>query len=265
VDFTEQAGRLGAAFTHELFGIGGATAALGDLVASGSRGPAAVGAVAAYAGLWIFLSGGVLDRYARGRPVRAAAFFAACGVFFVRFLRLLVLMLAAYGLFCGVVHPLVDRLAGGAAMTHELLNGLVAALVAATGLVFDYAQVRTVVEDRRSVVAAVAAGFRFVRRRIWRTAALYLIDVFVFLAIVRLWTVVAPPAGAPAVWTAVAIAAFLLARTLAKLAVLATEVAFFQSELAHAGYTAAPPLVWPESAAAEAIRHFAEKTPHVPD
>jgi len=34
-------------------------------------------------------------------------------------------------------------------------------------------------------------------------------------------------------------------------------VALFQSRLAHAGYTAAPPAVWPESASAEAIANAA--------
>ena len=37
----------------------------------------------------------------------------------------------------------------------------------------------------------------------------------------------------------------------------ATGVALFQSRLAHAGYTAAPPAVWPESASAEAIANAA--------
>ena len=45
-------------------------------------------AVATYLLVWIFLSGGVLDRYARQRPTRAHGFFAAAGVFFWRFLRL---------------------------------------------------------------------------------------------------------------------------------------------------------------------------------
>jgi hypothetical protein len=38
---------------------------------------------------------------------------------------------------------------------------------------------------------------------------------------------------------------------------LASAVALFQDRLAHAGYTAAPPLTWPESPAAEAIGYAA--------
>jgi hypothetical protein len=67
---------------------------------------------------------------------------------------------------------------------------------------------------------------------------------------------VAPAAGAP-VWIAFLIGQiYLLVRIWARLAFLASEVAFFQGELAHAGYTAAPLPRWPESAAAEAIRNL---------
>ena len=38
-----------------------------------------------------------------------------------------------------------------------------------------------------------------------------------------------------------------------KLLFYASQVSFFQSRLAHAAYTAAPPVVWPDSPAAESI------------
>src|SRR5262245_2274173 len=38
--------------------------------------------------LWSFLSGGILDRYARERPTRARGFFGACGAHFPAMLRL---------------------------------------------------------------------------------------------------------------------------------------------------------------------------------
>jgi hypothetical protein len=44
-----------------------------------------------------------------------------------------------------------------------------------------------------------------------------------------------------------------LARLWAKLAFMASEIAFFQGELAHAGYVAAPLPVWPDSPAVEAL------------
>jgi hypothetical protein len=36
----------------------------------------------------LFLAGGVIDRLARDHDLGAGAFFSACGVFFVRFVRL---------------------------------------------------------------------------------------------------------------------------------------------------------------------------------
>src|SRR6188474_1564783 len=38
--------------------------------------------------LWAFLSGGILDRYARARPTRGRGFFGACGAHFPAMLRL---------------------------------------------------------------------------------------------------------------------------------------------------------------------------------
>jgi len=54
---------------------------------------------------------------------------------------------------------------------------------------------------------------------------------------------------------------YVLARHYLKLAFYASETALFQSRLAHAGYTASPPVVWPESPAAESIGNA---TPHRP-
>ena len=46
-----------------------------------------------------FSLGGMLDRLARGRPIRTAAFFAACGVYFFRFLRLALPVAVIYWVF----------------------------------------------------------------------------------------------------------------------------------------------------------------------
>jgi hypothetical protein len=53
---------------------------------------------------------------------------------------------------------------------------------------------------------------------------------------------------------------FLAIQLWLKLTAYASGIALFQSRLAHAGYTAAPPAVWPESASAEAIVNLA---PHI--
>ncbi len=52
----------------------------------------------------MFLAGGILDRFARNRPTRTAAFFSACGVYFFRFLRLARGPGRGYWLLFGVLH-----------------------------------------------------------------------------------------------------------------------------------------------------------------
>ena len=64
---------------------------------------------ACYLLLWLFLAGGILDRYARARPTRSYEFFTACGVYFVRFLRLAPFIALAYYVLFAVVHPLLLR------------------------------------------------------------------------------------------------------------------------------------------------------------
>ena len=54
--------------------------------------------------------------------------------------------------------------------------------------------------------------------------------------------------------------AYVLARLGLKLVFYASQTAYFQGQLAHASYVAAPQAVWPESPAAEAIGG----TPHEP-
>ncbi len=52
-------------------------------------------------------------------------------------------------------------------------------------------------------------------------------------------------------------AAILLLLTLS---LYASATALFQARLAHASYTAAPPIEWPESPAAEAMTNLARST-----
>src|SRR6185369_2893780 len=54
---------------------------------------------------WSFLSGGVIDRFARARPTRPHGFFGACGMHVWRLLRLGLAALAVYAFLFGYVHP----------------------------------------------------------------------------------------------------------------------------------------------------------------
>jgi hypothetical protein len=55
--------------------------------------------------LWIFVAGGIIDRYARDRAMRAPGFFAGAGGFFFRFLRLAAVQWIVYAVLFGALHP----------------------------------------------------------------------------------------------------------------------------------------------------------------
>jgi hypothetical protein len=213
-----------------------------------------------YIVLWIFVAGGVIDRYARDRPTRTVGFFASSGVFFFRFLRLAAVQWIVYAVLFGSVHPLlfgrlyrdlvhevtVERTAFAVRVALYLVFG---ALVAACAMVFDYAKVRAVVEDRRSMIGAIAAGARFVRRNATAVATLYLLTGCLFVALLLMYAIASPGAGSTGagVWLGVAIGQlYLLGRLWIRLVFLASETALFQGRLAHAGYIASAPIARPE-------------------
>jgi hypothetical protein len=120
----------------------------------------------------------------------------------------------------------------------------------------DYAKVRAVVEDRRSMIGALVAACRFIGRHPGRTVGLYLSDSLLFVAVVTVYAAFAADAGRTGwtMWVAFAFSeAYLLGRIWVRLVFYASEVSLFQSLLAHAGYVAAPLPVWPDSPSADAL------------
>jgi hypothetical protein len=264
-EFAAGASPIGRTFTHEILGFGGTLAALSDFVDREPLGAAIASAVAAYIGVWVFLSGGILDRLARGRTVGPAAFFAACGSYFLRFARLALVIGPCYWALFRWLHPwlferLYDRWSRDLTAEHQVI-ALRATLylvflgtLAAVNLIADFAKVRIVVEDRRSVIGALAAAGRFIRRRPVRVAALYVLNITAAIVVLRLWRQVAPGVGQPLWLSVLAGQAYILARIWARLAFMASEVVFFQGELAHASFAAGPEPIWPDSPAVEAIK-----------
>jgi hypothetical protein len=199
--------------------------------------------------LSMLLSGGIIDRYARDRPTGAHGVSAVSGTFFFRFLRLALLM--------AVVYALAFRYLRAWPFAY-------AALLAACHLVLDYAQVRAVVEDRRSMVGAVRASLAFIRRNWVNALALFALD-YAMLGAVVAWYVWLEPGWylrfgptRPVGWTIAALLvvnqAYVIARLWIRLVFWASETALFQSRLAHAGYVARPLPVWPDSASVELIK-----------
>ncbi len=260
--FSERATGVGRAFSPSTFGFAAVLDNLSSLLDNRAHALPIVVAGAFYAIVWVFLSGGILDRYARNHHTRAHGFFAACGGYFFRLVRLSILAAVVFLVVFTYLHPLLqdaweslirDYTSESRAFAlRVVLYVLVGGIFCLCNLVFDYARVRTVVEDRRSMLAAIAATAGFARRRP-AIVALYLLDGCCFLLVLLLYSLVAPGLRAPAWWVLLVGQAYVLARIWVKLLFYSTEVAYFQGALAHAEYTAAPLASWPDSPAADAI------------
>ena len=266
-EFSDQAAGLGVTFKPTIIGFGAVADNLSAFLDHSERPVVIVAAASVYILLWVFAAGGIIDRYARDRPTHATGFFAASGVFFFRFLRLGMLQAIVYSTLFSSLHPLLfERLYPK--LTHDLtvertafllrvgLYLVFGALVALCVTVFDYAKVRAIVEDRRSMISATIEGIRFVRRNAADTTALFLLNFGSFLAVVGLYAALVPAVAGTGVsmWVAVMTGQlYLLARLWVKLVFWASETALFQSRLAHVGYVSRPEPRWPESPQAEQI------------
>jgi hypothetical protein len=240
--FLEHASGLGKTFTPRILGAAGVASNLGAVLDAEPQAVVLLAAAGAYLLLWTFLYGGILDRYARDRRVGSAAFFSACGAFFFRFLRLAVFALAGYWVLFALVHgwlfdslyPWVTRdwtVERSAFFLRLALYALFGGALAAFNLWLDYAKVRAVVEDRRSMVGALAAAAGFIRRNTGRTVGLYLADGLLFAVVVGVYLAVVPGAGSTgwSMWLGIALSeAYLLARLWVKMVFAASEVALLQ-------------------------------------
>jgi hypothetical protein len=267
-EFADQTTGLGVTFRPTIVGFGAVLDNLSGFLDDEHRPVVIVGAASAYIVLWLFFAGGIIDRLARDRQTRAYGFFAVSGTFFFRFLRLAVMMWIVYATLFGVVHQWLFGPAIYGRLTRELTVERTAFLInaalyvafglllAACNLVFDYAKVRAVVEDRRSMLGAIRASIGFIRRNMAGVLGLYLLDFVLFLLVIAAYAFVAPGAGGggASIWIGFAIGQLYIgARLWVKLVFWASETALFQGRLAHAGYVAAPKAVWPDSPTAETI------------
>jgi hypothetical protein len=196
---------------------------------------------------WSFVSGGILDRYARNRPTRGRGFFGACGAHFPAMLRLGIIALAIDA----AIYQIVARLAAQRPFAHALALLLIMVI----SVIATYARVRLVVEDRRSAIGALLAGLRFVRRN---PAAIGLYLFFAVLAAAITWMdpIVTLDPDVPSWILAGAAEIEVVLLLLLGLSLYASGIALFQARLAHASYTAAPPIEWPESPSAEAMTNL---------
>ena len=266
-EFSEQAAGLGTTFKPTIIGFGAVLDNLSTFIDAAAQPVVIAGAAAVYLLLWIFVAAGIIDRYARDRATRAHGFFGVSGGFFFRFLRLGAAQWLVYAVLFGGIHGwLFDTLYPR--LTHEVavertaflvragLYLVFGALVAASTMLFDYAKVRAVVEDRRSMVSAISAAAGFIGRNAGAAVTLFLVNFAAFTIAIGIYALVSPGAGRPGLtmWLGVAVGQiYILARLWIKLTFWASETALFQGRLGHAGYVVRAEPVWPESPAASAI------------
>jgi hypothetical protein len=261
----------GRSFSPTIIGGAAPVSTYSDLLDGHGPPLEVLGAVVPGLLLWMFLSGGLLDRYARRRRTGTRGFFGACGVFFFRFLRLGVLSGLAYAFLLGPLHwwlfdDLYPWITGETSVerTAFLWRLVVYTLwllpVLLVNLIVDYAKVRAVVEDRHSVIGAVVAAGRFVLRHPASVAGVYGVNALIAALVLLAYILVAPD-GRGGDWRLLAAmvggGVYLLARLAVRLAFLATAMALVERSFAHADYTAPPLPVWPDSPAAEAIENAA--------
>ena len=264
---SSQGSGLGSTFSPRITGFAATLDSLSAIADTRAETTPILGLLLVYVLLWTYLSAGIIDRYARRRPIRAQGFAAACGAHALPFSVLAAVGAVLYVVIFGYVHPwLLDT--GYARLTRDLDSeraafawrvtayAIVGALAAGTNVILDYAKIRVVVEDRRSATGSLVAAVRFLARNPGTAGGLYLLNTVTCAALVAIWAAIAPSAGAAGlrVWLTLVLGqGFIAARLAAKLHFLASQTALFQGRLAHERFTAAPVYRWPDAPVVESL------------
>ena len=266
-EFSAQAIGFEQTFSPIIIGFGAVLNNLSTLLDNKNIQGLLVLAIIGYLTIWGFLIGGILDRLARGHRIASAGFFAACGINFFRFCRLALLVGLAYWILFNYIHNwlfddlysvvtrdlTVERTAFLVRIVLYVVFGILLMLV---NLVSDYAKIRVIVEDRRSMIGALIAAIRFVHRQRTKVFSLYLLNGLFFVSVLGLYAIASNNIGPEntSIWIVLLVGqAYVVARLFAKLTFYASQISYFQSQLAHSDYLTVRKPIWPESPAAEAI------------
>lgn len=207
--------------------------------------PALLVTAGVFALIWLFLLGGVIDRYAQpGRLLDFSRFFRACGLYFVRFVRLTALSAVLYYLVYRLLRVTLERIE---TLTQEsttestviayclLAWGFVALLLTLIHLCFGFARVAIVIEERKSVLLGSVRGFGFVLFHPGKAITLYYGMLLLSGLLLGVYALIAPgsaQATPRTILVAFLIAqCFLLARLLLRLGLIAGEVALFRANV----------------------------------
>jgi len=207
-EFNHSAGALGKTFSPAVIGVGPFLGNLeswltGSLFANYAG---IVGLGLGYMIIWMFLLGGILDRFAhREERLTMERFFSASGRYFLRFVTLAVLSGVLYFLVCGFIAPQLFALIAESTRDTTVEKTVffmtagaylvVAFLLMLINMIFEYAKIATVVHDQRNGFAAVLNGVQFVFSHPAKTFGLYLaLGVFLLVGL-GVYSIVAPGAN----------------------------------------------------------------------
>ena len=123
---------------------------------------------------WMFLLGGLLEALVHRQLFQIGWFVRSCTRYFFRFARLLFIEVCVKGLLLLLAVTLASSGRGGSISSmRPLYLCLSFLLMGMTTVVFTYATIRAITEDRLSMLGSTIAAARFVKRRIgrWRANA----------------------------------------------------------------------------------------------
>ncbi|HTY37440.1 MAG TPA: hypothetical protein VMH23_10030 [Bacteroidota bacterium] len=132
-----------------------------------------------------FLAGGFVGMYSRSYRSSFPEFLTECSRYFGKFLRLALVALIVYYLFYALIvdwmnNSIYEWTQSNPSETvpftyYMVRNVVVVLLMSFLFMVFDYAKVRMVLDDRTSALGAAAAGIRFTIPHIGSTYGLYML------------------------------------------------------------------------------------------
>lgn len=130
---------------------------------------------------WMFLLGGLLEALVHRQLFQIGWFVRSCTRYFFRFARLLFIEVCVKGLLLLLAVTLASSGRGGSISSmRPLYLCLSFLLMGMTTVVFTYATIRAITEDRLSMLGSTIAAARFVKRRIGSVVILSLLNVGVF-------------------------------------------------------------------------------------
>ena len=194
-------------------------------------------------------SGGVLATLGNGAPFSLRAFFAGCGTFAIRFLRLLILtgmMTALAGIaLIAVAGPVLGALSRNSTSEIPVIEGTAAAALALVVVLIlivmasDYARVLAVRSDFRSMVRTLGKSFAFLGRNAWGAVTLQVIvaslTVCVFALYLLLAGLLAMNSGPKVILVFIIQQAFIWCRSFLRVMLFSCELAFTRSRAAAEG------------------------------